>query len=1064
MSPKYRYPLIIFFIVLTISLINYQPGTFLSGWDTLHPEFDFSLNFKRLILGVWREEQGLGAIAGHSHMADLPRVFLLWLFHFIFPLNTLRYLYVFLSLLFGALGLYFLIAYLFKNNRQKELIAFLAALFYLFNLSTVQQFFVPFEMFITQYAFLPWIIFFSIKVLNFPNKKNLLLFSLITLFSTPQAYAAHLWYPFFGCFLLFLFFYSVFLRKSFKRSSIIVLLTLTINSFWLLPNLYFIKTSSQIPQLAKQNRIFSQEYRLRNRENGYLKDVALNKGFYFNWSIYDFEKEKFVYLMQTWRTHLEKKWIKIIGYLGFSFAVLGILLSFLKKNKVFLSFLPFFVIPFVFLMNHTFPFDSFFDFLSKIPLFNEALRFVFTKFSLLLQFAYTLYFAFTTNFVLKKMKNKFFQLGFAAILSFLLIIYALPVFQKDLISQKVRIKIPNEYFDFWSFMKEQPDGKVLSLPLYNFAGWQYYRWGYQGSGFIWFGLKQPILDRDFDRWSSSNEQTFKEFHYALYSQNPQFFIEALQKFDISYIFWDKNIIAPDFKNKQQKVYTKEIESILSFLEQEKKIKKIYKQKNLSVYRVNFKQNPVRLSPINTFIYPRYLWNFFDPAFKKFQIYLTHPQAEKNNVFYPLRSLLTANERLDQKLIEFSPKENSFFIKIPKTAIDFKNVFIPELSAVEDVIFANLFIQKIDSNRLVLLFEGLLPKDLEFTASYQFNIKNEKSSEINFTFNGKQFTIDKRFCCEDKLYLGQVFIYLKEPNYLDGEKIFLKFLTKKSPSLATSFFLKFPLSYLYFPAEEIYNQNKENRQLFFLENREKNKVIKLKSKDKRIGVYINFGNLPHQSGYLLVINHKNISGLPLRICLHNWYSKLCSLYDELAKNKEFQEEYFVIPPSDFNLGYSLSFDNISFGNYISENEIKYIYLIPFPYHFLTNIYFYNKPSLSPTNLFYLSFQSFHPGWKLYQIQNSKFKVQNWINTYLPFLFGKEIKEHVIVNNWANGWIISPNIKRLTSNINNLQKETFDVRSLKFVVIFWPQYLEFIGFGLLVVGFLLIVFYKPQTNNQ
>jgi Trk-type K+ transport system membrane component len=111
---------------------------------------------------------------------------------------------------------------------------------------------------------------------------------------------------------------------------------------------------------------------------------------------------------------------------------------------------------------------------------------------------------------------------------------------------------------------------------------------------------------------------------------------------------------------------------------------------------------------------------------------------------------------------------------------------------------------------------------------------------------------------------------------------------------------------------------------------------------------------------------------------------------------------------------------------------------------------------------LLYQSFHPGWKLYQIQNEKLKIKNWINTYFPFLFGKEIKEHVIVNNWANGWMISPNIKGLTSNTNNQNNQMFDVRSLKFVAIFWPQYLEFIGFGLLVVGFLFILFYRRKIK--
>ena len=79
------YPFLLAAIAILICIASYSKGTFLTGWDTLHPEFDFGLNFKRLIFGVWREEQGLGAVAGHSHMADLPRVIILWILNFIFP-------------------------------------------------------------------------------------------------------------------------------------------------------------------------------------------------------------------------------------------------------------------------------------------------------------------------------------------------------------------------------------------------------------------------------------------------------------------------------------------------------------------------------------------------------------------------------------------------------------------------------------------------------------------------------------------------------------------------------------------------------------------------------------------------------------------------------------------------------------------------------------------------------------------------------------------------------------------------------------------------------------------
>ncbi|MCM8832259.1 MAG: hypothetical protein NC918_08715 [Candidatus Omnitrophica bacterium] len=79
---------------------------------------------------------------------------------------------------------------------------------------------------------------------------------------------------------------------------------------------------------------------------------------------------------------------------------------------------------------------------------------------------------------------------------------------------------------------------------------------------------------------------------------------------------------------------------------------------------------------------------------------------------------------------------------------------------------------------------------------------------------------------------------------------------------------------------------------------------------------------------------------------------------------------------------------------------------------------------------------------------------------------------MVNNWANGWIIpidnfkhlTTNTKRLTSNNKHLSSNSekmLDVRSLVFIV-FLPQYLEFIGFLILVFCLTGIILYKDAQK--
>src|SRR6266566_455847 len=85
--------LFLFGLVLLLFLTNYQPGTILSGWDNLHPEFDFGLNVKRSIFAVWQEYQGLGLLGGMAHSADLLRHIFLFGLSFFIPTDMLRYVW-----------------------------------------------------------------------------------------------------------------------------------------------------------------------------------------------------------------------------------------------------------------------------------------------------------------------------------------------------------------------------------------------------------------------------------------------------------------------------------------------------------------------------------------------------------------------------------------------------------------------------------------------------------------------------------------------------------------------------------------------------------------------------------------------------------------------------------------------------------------------------------------------------------------------------------------------------------------------------------------------------------
>ncbi|MFH0749555.1 MAG: hypothetical protein V1917_01400, partial [Candidatus Gottesmanbacteria bacterium] len=85
------------------------------------------------------------------------------------------------------------------------------------------------------------------------------------------------------------------------------------------------------------------------------------------------------------------------------------------------------------------------------------------------------------------------------------------------------------------------------------------------------------------------------------------------------------------------------------------------------------------------------------------------------------------------------------------------------------------------------------------------------------------------------------------------------------------------------------------------------------------------------------------------------------------------------------------------------------------------------------------QAFDDGWKAYLLPTNTINtVQQAIYEQLPFLFGKELKNHVLVNNWANGWQLNT-----TTNAQTI------------VIVFLPQLLEWIGFLLIPIPFLLMI---------
>src|SRR3989338_6479085 len=241
-------------LLFIIFILNYKQGTYLSGWDNLQTEFSPLLAIKRSIFGVWQEYQGLGLLSGMGHASDLIRQIPQLLLSKFLPINLLRYFIHFLMLFIGSAGLYAFLYSVILNKFQEKikiLGSLSGAFLYLFNLATVQMFYVPYEPFSSQFAFLPWLFWANYHFLADSSRKNLLLLILINFFSVPQGYVGTVFFVYLMIITFFFFFKLLESITNLKKIIIAVLVIFLVNSFWLLPNLYFALTKSSVNLLSK---------------------------------------------------------------------------------------------------------------------------------------------------------------------------------------------------------------------------------------------------------------------------------------------------------------------------------------------------------------------------------------------------------------------------------------------------------------------------------------------------------------------------------------------------------------------------------------------------------------------------------------------------------------------------------------------------------------------------------------------------------------------------------------------------------------------------------------------
>jgi hypothetical protein len=936
---------------------NYVHGTFLIGWDNIMPEFNFLENFRRSVWGVWQEYRGLGLYDGMSHIANLPHTILLWTLSLLLPQNTLRYAFTFLMHFLGGVGAYLVVKKLLSKEVHAKPIAFVGSLFYLLNPATIQMFYTPLEAFSVHFAALPWLALTLIRIIETNSRKALLWFAFISFLTTPQFFVTTLSLPVVLLLGVISITYLTIDSKRYWKPIVWAAITfLLINAFWLLPYVAGLPGNAPVIANAKINLMSTDEVFRRNQAFGDLKNVLLLHGFGLDFTDLT-PGGTFGFMLSPWRIWWNSPTETVISGILILLTLIGLFTSLHRRKTA--AFGLIWLTAFILLANNTPVVKEFTIFMQRnIPFFTEAFRFPFTKFSVLFAFAYSVLLAYGLNSILdlfpdhKHVFKNILTIG----LGVCVIGQAVPAFRGSFLYPNLRLQLPNEYQQLFARMATlDPSGRTAYLPQPDFWSWKQYRFGSRGSGFVWYGLQQPLMDRAFDPWSNYNENYYWELSRALYSKDTQALAAVFSKYDIRYIILDENLIS---QSNDRALFNQETEDLFARMPEITSLNSFNKLK-LYEYTPLTSQSFVRITGALPAVTPTYSWTDNDVAFQTVGDYTNQ---KMNSIYYPFRELFTKR----------TPTEKTFTVQETQN---------------------DLTISDINHTTTITI-----PKEtnLRYTATTHNDLLANNITRCGLLKTGPA--------------TGNV-----------GNGEFLRFT----------------------------------------------------SNDQRGCLYFGIPNLTHQEGYLIAVKSRHVSGRPLMLSLINQTAKHIETEIYLPGTSDWTTSYLVLPPlTSDGLGYTVYLANDAIGSQDSVNDIASISFYEIPYQQMVHIssgsgtaertvsehtilvthpnpaYYHVaiKPQAGTRTL--ILNQAYHWGWKAFYIQPSNSQLGNWFHLTFPFVFGNEINAHVMVNNWANGWVLPAD----------------NVSGSSVVIFFMPQLLEWLGIILLPLPLLVIFVLRPNQQKE
>lgn len=549
--------IILFIILSVICILSFSKGKYLLGNDNYSPELNPGLTIERSIESpAWRSYRVLG-FGSESEQADVFRAIFYWVAEKVLPQSSLGQVFGLLCLFVGSWFMCELTGLIVKDFVKKKYYQvgiLLGGVLYITTLWIAWVYSYHMSPFVSQFGFMPLVLFSIYNYLREPsNKKLILVFASGIIFASSCVIATIFFVDILLIILFTIYFAIVFgkenLKSKIKTSSKVLGVFIITQLFWLLPFAVYTINNTQglfdsyINRSITANTI-DLEREMMTAENSarfytrLLGTAADNQGTMLfplseNYTSYDF--------------------YKVFSYMPIFFSFVGLIFLAIKKKWKLLIFWILIFGSWFLIKNGNPPLGIIYTWLQdNISIFKQVFRWVSSKIgnvyliSLTVTSAFGIVFLldFLTSFFKKTVVKVVVFSAFILALVSLQLFYSEFLFTKNLFPERSLVEnIPNEYFGLAEYMEEEniEDARIYYAPPSNNGYFREYSWGFVGSVFLNYIIPNPLMDLSLAIGSEVGEKAMYELEDAYLSGDVESLKTYLNKYDVEYLLIDRSL-------------------------------------------------------------------------------------------------------------------------------------------------------------------------------------------------------------------------------------------------------------------------------------------------------------------------------------------------------------------------------------------------------------------------------------------------------------------------------------------------------------------------------------------